>query len=113
MTEADATPNGKWNVAITGTVIEKPEPLGIPPIDYPGIPIIHFLHTPATITLHRSEYPHGAIIVNENPRPTDTTPIHTETRPSLNVEISHALTKEVIIPENIGWPTGKIVLFKD
>jgi hypothetical protein len=94
------TPSESWLSARVGTVVEGGR-------THENVPIVQITMTPATVTVRKSDYPSGVILINENTRPSDISEIE------LPLEYTQSNIKQIHIVENIGWPCGVVVLFRD
>ncbi len=96
---ARATPNRPWPNADVCEVAEGGT-------SHSDIPILRIIWTPATITIRRSQYPDGVVILNDNAIPTYSGSIELPLKETNNDE------EEIPVVFNGGWPNGHIVLFK-
>ncbi len=100
--KATVTPNALWPQATIGKV----EPLVPPPQKQENVPIVVIPVCPAELTVEKSQYPTGVIILNENPIPNDAIPIE------INCRKRPGPSELVKLSENVGWPFGEIVLWE-
>jgi hypothetical protein len=96
---AKATPNRPWPNADVCEVAEGET-------SHTDIPILRIIWTPATITIRRSQYPDGVVILNDNAIPTYSGSI------DLPLKETRKDEEEIPVTYNGGWPNGHIVLFK-
>jgi hypothetical protein len=93
-------PNGMWPVAISGEVKRHGQSLGT-------LPIVRIFLCPATVTVDRTEFPMGVILLNDYPEPNNMT-----TYDFRYVENASA-TQQVFLMNNAGWPfCNKVVLWQ-
>jgi hypothetical protein len=117
MPDADSEPiippGSTWRHASHSKVNE------IPPLPPYNVPIEQIEHTPAHIEVHKTDYPNGVMFVNENQRPDHHSIERAHAHPQHGREFifeevppgQNMIT--VIIPNNVGWPTGRIIKFRD
>lgn len=103
---ADVKPIGPWPVAQYSDIINP---------DHFNVPILWVPWTPATVHITHNEFPLGVVILNENPPdPPDDHIIHTGINGNQDLQIvnnPNPAGEDVNIPDNVGWPCGRIILW--
>ena len=69
------------------------------------VPVVQIFWTPADLTIYKSQYPNGVVLLNEIPLPSNANPIE------LPEEATNQSQIPVNITDNAGWPNGTVVTF--